>query len=432
MSEIKLKKNLLLGVASAATQIEGGDENNSWFDWFLQGKIKDGSNPARANDHYRRWRDDFRLMRQMGIQVYRFGVEWSRIEPENGVFDQSVLNHYRDMCLELKKLDIKPLLTLHHFTNPLWFEKMGAFSSPDSVAIFLRFVEKVVIHLGDLVSEFITINEPNVYAVFGYLYGEWPPGQKSLSVTLNVMSNLASCHIKAYRLIHELREKAGFADSKVSFAHHMRVFAPAGPRNPWHRFWARMLSLSFQDWLAKACLTGVFPFPLRNSEKMPPGHYYDFLAINYYTRSTVRGPSDGVREGAPVNDLGWEIYPQGLIECAGQLAKTYQKPIYMTENGTCDHEDRFRSRYISEHLRAICQSDLPIERYYHWCFCDNFEWLEGESARFGLVHIDFETQERSIKRSGEFYSRVIREGGISDELADAYCRQEYQQNRREQ
>ena len=136
MSEIKFKKNLLLGVASAATQIEGGDENNSWFDWFLQGKIKDGSNPARANDHYRRWRDDFKLMRQMGIQVYRFGVEWSRIEPENGVFDQSVLNHYRDMCLELKKLDIKPLLTLHHFTNPLWFEKMGAFSSPDSVAFF--------------------------------------------------------------------------------------------------------------------------------------------------------------------------------------------------------------------------------------------------------------------------------------------------------
>lgn len=425
MKAFRLKEGLQLGTATAATQIEGGGDGHSWSDWAAKGHVQDQTTPLRATDHWHRWPEDFALMQKMGIQVYRFGVEWSRIEPREGHFDEAALAHYAAQLRELKRLGIRPLLTLHHFTNPLWFEKKGAFLALDHEAVFLRFVAKVVTYMGDLVSEYITINEPNVYAVFGYLYGQWPPGQKSLRQTLRTLRNLASCHVKAYELIHRLRREQGHADTKVSFAHHMRVFAPANAKNPWHRSWAGMLSWAFQDALAKACLTGRFRFPLWPRRGIRKGRYYDFLGINYYTRSSVRGPSDATRKGAPVNDLGWEIYPQGLTECARRLWQRYPASIYITENGTCDNADRFRSRYLCEHLRAICESDLPIERYYHWCFCDNFEWLEGESARFGLVHVDYSSQERTVKQSGRVYQRILQEGGVSEALAQEVRRQRY-------
>jgi|LSQX01.1.fsa_nt_gb beta-glucosidase len=413
-------RDILLGVASAATQIEGGDTNNSWYDWYCQGKIKDGSSPLRATDHVRLWPEDFDRMRDMGVRTYRMSVEWSRIEPEKGRFDDAALEQYRAMLQRLNDLGIRPLLTLHHFTNPLWFEQMGAFEHPDSTSLFLRYAATVVRALGDLVSDFITINEPNVYAVQGYLYGLWPPGRKSLAATLRVMARLAECHIRAYTLIHQVHKGMGRTDTQVGFAHHMRIFAPLNPKNPWHRICARGVSSLFQDLLAQAALGGRFRFPLPKPKAIQSGAYYDFLGINYYTRSSVRGFADHVRPGVPVNDLGWEIWPEGLVACARSLYKAFPAPVYITENGTCDTEDAFRCRYIYEHLAAIAASDLPVKRYYHWCFCDNFEWLEGESARFGLVHIDFATQQRTIKRSGRFYAALIGQNGCDDALYEAF------------
>lgn len=425
MAQFKLKSGMLLGVATAATQIEGGDENNNWYDWYRQGKILDGSSPARANDHYVRWREDLQLMKDLNIQVYRFGVEWSRIEPEHGRFDETVLAHYREELLLLREMGIAPLLTLHHFTNPMWFEKMGGFENKDSVRIFLRFVDKILQTVGDLVAEYITINEPNVYATSSYAYGAWPPGKKSYSAAMRVMSCLAVCHIKAYELIHRQRTAMGFNDSKVSFANHVRIFAPQNPRNPWHRSAARLSHRLFQGSLTRAMCTGRFAWPLFSGGQVKAGKYYDFHGINYYSRSTVSGIGDGVRSGVPVNDLGWEIYPQGIVDCAREMYKLYPAPIYITENGTCDNADKFRSRYIFEHLQALCASDLPVERYYHWCFCDNFEWLEGESARFGLVHVDFTSQKRTIKDSGRFFAEIIAAGGVSEALFEQYARQAY-------
>lgn len=425
MAQFKLKPGMLLGVATAATQIEGGDENNSWYDWYRQGKISDGSSPARANDHYVRWREDLQLMKDLKIQIYRFGVEWSRIEPENGRFDDEVLAHYREELLLLRELGIAPLLTLHHFTNPLWFEKMGGFENKSSVHVFLRFVDKILQTVGDLVSEYITINEPNVYATSSYAYGAWPPGKKSYSAAMLVMSRMAVCHIKAYELIHRQRAAMGFNDTKVGFANHLRVFAPQNPSNPRHRAAARLSARLFQGSLTRAMCTGRFELPLFSVGQVKPGKYYDFHGINYYSRSTVSGIGDGVRAGAPVNDLGWEIYPQGIVDCASEVYTKYPAPIYITENGTCDNADKFRSRYIFEHLQALCASDLPVERYYHWCFCDNFEWLEGESARFGLVHVDFASQKRTVKDSGRFFAEIIAAGGVSEELYEKHARQTY-------
>jgi len=408
-----------LGVATAAAQIEGGELKHNWNDWYERGKIKDNTNPARACDHWRRWKEDIDLMADMGIKHYRFSVEWARLEPENGYYDGCAAVQYREMISYMKAKGIQPLMTLHHFTHPMWFEKMGGFAEPENIPVFLKFVAYAVRTFGDLVNEYITINEPNVFAVQGYYTGEFPPGQKSALMAIKVMSILASAHVRAYTLIHEMRTDMGFSDTKVGFAHHMRVFTPKKD-NFFHRSCAVSMAQIFQGALAVSCLTGKFEKPLKKYGNFKKGEYSDFLALNYYTRSTVTGLKYGDKPNAPHNDLGWEIYPNGIIACAKKLYDILPSPIYITENGTCDNADRFRSRYIYEHLRTLTNSKLPVTRYYHWCFTDNFEWCEGESARFGLVYTDFETQTRTIKKSGRFYMQMIKYGEVTEQMLEAF------------
>lgn len=430
MVSFALKDGLQLGVASAATQIEGGDRQNSWYEWYLQGHIKDGSDPSVATQHYERYASDAQLMHDMGIRHYRLGIEWARLEPQRGVYDEAAFAHYREELLLLKRLGIEPLLTLHHFTNPLWFERLGTFENPECADIFLSFVRKVVEEFGDLVSEYITINEPNVYATSGFFFGEWPPGKKSFGATIKVLQNMCECHIKAYHLIHKLREDRGFTETKVSYAHHMRSFVPKNPKNLWHRLCTPLLHRIFQSSVSKSYLTGKACWPLRRVRGVQPGLFCDFHAVNYYSRTAVSGFKSDFLENVSVNDLGWEIYPQGIVQNAGELDKLAPLPIYITENGTCDNTDAFRCRYLYEHIKALCDSKLDVRRYYHWCFTDNFEWLDGFSARFGLVHVDYATQTRTVKRSGEFFTRMIGEGGVSQSLFDEYCDQEYKTNGR--
>lgn len=171
----KLKPGFLLGAATSATQIEGGDQNSSWYDWYRRGYIKDNADPSVATDHFNRWREDLDLMCDMGLQCYRFGVEWSRVEPREGFFDEAAIARYREEIQALVDRGIRPLLTLHHFSNPLWLEEKGAFLDHENITYFLRFVHRMVESVGDLVSEYITINEPNVYAFNGYFDGSWPP-----------------------------------------------------------------------------------------------------------------------------------------------------------------------------------------------------------------------------------------------------------------
>lgn len=417
-----LKEGFLLGAASAATQIEGGECDHNWNDWYRKGMIKDGSDPARADDHYNRWREDADIMGEMGLQVYRMGIEWARLCPEEGKVNEEAVAHYREEISYLRDKGIPVLLTIHHFTNPMWFEEKGGFSKIDNMPYFLNLVELVVRSFGDLVSEYITINEPNVYAVNSYFFGEWPPAEKSFWHTIGIMSNMATCHIRAYELIHTIRREMGYTDTQVSFAHHMRVFEPKNPKNLWHRVCTRLMQRFFQGAVTNAICLGKFQWPLNKPMPLKSGEYCDFLAINYYTRTAVSGFADGVMEGVPRNDLGWDIYPQGIIDCAKELYDILPRTIYITENGTCDNGDVFRCRYLYEHLQKIMESSLPIQRYYHWCFCDNFEWAEGESARFGLVHVDYESQQRTVKNSGKFYSDVIKAGGVTEEIYNTYVK----------
>jgi len=389
--EFQFNNNLLLGVASSSA---GYDDN---------------------------WRDDLTLMKNMGVQCCRLSIDWSRVEPRDGCFDETVIACYREEIQTLKNQGIDVLLTLFHFNTPSWLEDRGGFVERDAITCFLRYVRKIVESLGDLVSEFITINEPNVYAYLGFFQGSWPPGRKSFLAMCRVMTHLAAAHIEAYGLIRKTRLQLGFHDTKVGVANHLRVFVPEDPENPLHRFWAERLEQLFQGSLTKAMCTGHAAFPVGKDPSIVPGEFCDFHGVSYFTRSTVSGPRDGVADGCAVNDLGWEIYPEGIEIVCRKVYSLLKRPIYITGNGVCDETDRVRARFIADHLNVICKSDLPVERYYYWCFRDDQDCAEGTSARFGLVHVDLETQRRSVMKSGEFFKNIIAERAVSETLFQEFC-----------
>lgn len=425
MNSFSLKPNMLLGVSSAATEIDGGALNHTWNDWHEKGRIR-GGDPAVAAGHWDNWKDDVLLMHRLGVQTYRLGIEWARVEPEEGVFDKDAIVHIKEELMLLIALGIKPMVTLHHFSDPMWFAEKGGWERYDNVRCFLIYVERVVREIGHLVSEYITINEPNVYAANGYALGLWPPGKKKAAAAANVMSNLAAAHIKAYRLIHDVRRQLGFRNSRVSFANHLRVFEPKNRVNPVDLSAAVRAERRFQTLLTEAMITGEFHRPLRNNGRDRKGTYCDFHAVSYYTRSTVAGFGESARDGSCKNDLGWEIFPEGILRVCHGLIKLRAMPIYIIANGTCDQNDSFRSRYIYEHLKQIAESKLPIKRYYYSNFLDGFSWQDGNCARFGLVQTDGDTGRRTVKRSGEFYAKIIEHGGVTDALYEQYVAgQEY-------
>ncbi len=226
----KLNKDFRLGVATAAGQIEGGQVGSNWNAFSDAGLIKDGSNIARANQHWERYVEDTELLAALGIKDYRLSLEWARIEPQEGVFDAAVLQRYRAELELLRSKGIRPLITFYHFTHPLWFEDKGSFTKAENLRYFLAFVEQCLLSLGDLCEDYVTINEPNVFAVQGYLFKLWPPQKRSLRLTLKVMNVLIQAHLQTYQLIHRLRKDRGWTGTRVSFAHHMRVFEAARDR----------------------------------------------------------------------------------------------------------------------------------------------------------------------------------------------------------
>jgi beta-glucosidase len=409
--------DLRIGVATAPTQIEGGRRDTNWADWAaLPGRIKDGSTPLRATDHWNRWREDTALMSELGLELYRMGIEWSRIEPTPGDFDTEAIAHYREEIQAIRNAGIEPLVTLHHFSHPSWFEALGGWTSEVAVETWLRFVRFVVTHLDDLVTDWCTINEPNAFTTGGYLFGFFPPGRTDWLATRRVLATMAHAHCRAYHLIHDLQPHA-----KVGFAHHLRVFDPLDARNPVHRGLARVSAHLFQGAITDAFLGGRWSRLLgAQPADVTPGRHYDWLGVNYYSRTATSKLDDGTFANSPVNDLDWEIYPAGIERVARWLHERYPGPIWVTESGTCDATDSFRSRFIHDHLRVIAESDLPFERYYHWCFVDNWEWAEGEVPRFGIVALDYETQERTVKDSGRFLSSVIAHRGVTEEAYAAH------------
>lgn len=410
-------EHTLLGCATSATQIEGSPTSNNWYDWAGPGKTKDGASPRNACRHWDRWQEDNQLIAGLGLQVYRMSLEWSRIEPQQGRFCRRVMDRYRAEIADLQRRGVQVLLTLHHFTNPTWLEAKGGFTNPDCVPAFLHYVDYVVENLGDLVTDYVTINEPNVYCTMSYFFGVWPPQLKNPFRAIKAMRHLALCHLAAYRHIHRIRAQRHFPGrTMVGFAEHMRVFAPATDAD---RPLVDAMHYLFES-LMDVYYTGQFYPPIGSDAPFGVGRFYDYIGINYYTRCWMRGVHIGTKPGYRENDLGWEIYPEGLHTVMRHRYKRYVAPIWITENGVADKQDRLRPQFLYDHLRQIADSSLPVERYYHWSLLDNFEWAEGESAAFGLVACDFKTQQRTLRPSALFYKEIIQNRGVTQDMINRY------------
>ncbi|WJY67054.1 glycoside hydrolase family 1 protein [Corynebacterium auris] len=421
-----------IGTASAGLQIEGSPQPSNWSEWAAAGNIADGTTPEPTTDHWRRWREDNELMERLEYPIARVGVEWSRVEPHPGEFDEQALARYAQEYRDLKSRGIEPLVTLHHFGQPLWLERRGGWTSPEVVALYLRYVNRVLDELGDIVSDWVTINEPNVFATEAYLFGSTPPGRGGYRAVRTCLQNMAAAHLQAYELIHERVDNA-----KVTFAHHKRVFAPANRANPLHRALTPLVEYLFQGALEKAFYRGVFDPVLGRPRALPEGFtpegvYADAIAINYYSRTAVKGLNDATFPNRPTNDLGWEIYPRGIVEVSAPLAREYGLPIWITENGTADNSESFRCGFVLDHLEELArlnaglpsrdgaeQKAAPVERYYHWCFVDNWEWSEGMAQHFGVVALD-DNLDRHVKPAGYMLRDLNRAGAITPEIEATY------------
>jgi len=270
-----------------------------------------------------------------------------------------------------------------------------------------------------------------VYLTMGYLEGKWPPGEKSIKKYLRGAKNMIGAHIAAYKTIHAVRKQNGFSDTIVGTAHHVRVMEPYNgslAARPARAAFDRI----FHDLFIRGMADGTVLLPAGSGSPFGRGKFQDFLGLNYYTRDLIRfdlkKPGDlfGDRvtgQNAEHNDLGWEIYPDGIRKVCEKYYKKYKTPIFITENGTCDRDDRFRPRYIYDHLlkiRGLIDSGIDVRRYYHWTLMDNFEWAEGLSARFGLVEVDFTSQERKIRKSGYFYRDICENNAVTEEMIRMY------------
>ncbi len=380
----------LFGASTSAHQIEGGNRNNDWWEW--EQKRPPHLRSSRAADTWNRYSEDFALAQKLGHTAHRLSLEWSRIEPQEGKFNQAAIRHYRAMLEDLHSRGIKTFVTLHHFTNPIWLSRKGGWESSRTPEMFSRYAKYVSQHLGDLVDFWVTINEPVVYASQSYMKGIWPPQKRSAWAMLRVMRNMARAHTLAYRSLRHSHSHV-----PIGFAKHVIAYMPARTAN----LGDRMVSF-MKDWF----FNHLFFFLIGNKQ--------DFIGVNYYFSDKVRlnlfPPSvTSVPFDVPKSDLGWSIVPSGLTQALLHM-KRYKKPIYITENGLADAADTKRADFIRSHIRAIEEAQkkgCDVRGYLHWSLIDNFEWAEGFTPRFGLVAVNYETMKRTIRPSAYVYKAII-------------------------
>lgn len=423
-SFLPFPKNFKWCVATAAHQIEGDNKKNDWWAWehLIPSKIKNADKSGLAIDHWNRVSEDTKLLNDLGVKQYRFSIEWSRIEPAEGIFDLNAMNHYKNELSELRKYGITPMVTLHHFTSPLWFAKLGGWSERDSSLKFLNFVKFVNQQIGNEVEQWITFNEPMVMIGGGYVTGVFPPGIKDWNETIQPLRNILIAHALAYKELHKNKK------ALVGIAHHLRIMDPYNKLNPIEHFMAKKLSLAFNWTFLNALRNGKIalsiPTKIDYEENLPElKGTQDFIGINYYTRDLIKynplkkEPITIVtNDKSPTSDLNWEIYPQGLYTLLKSVSKKFKKlPIYITENGIADRSDLKRSNYLKIHLEKIYRAlseGVNIQGYCHWTLIDNFEWAEGFSPRFGLYEVNYKTQTRTPRESAFYYQKIISQNGL--------------------
>jgi len=430
MTEYLFPEGFLWGGSTSSHQVEGGNTNNDWWAHEQKpGTIIDGSISGDACDHFRRYPEDFALLKTLNHNAHRFSVEWSRVEPAPGYFSRAALDHYREMTAAVRENGMEPLVTLHHFTTPSWLAKKGGWSSPEAIERFVSYAGVVASALGDDVTLWMPINEPMIYAYMGYILGTHAPGRKSPLKGFRVASHMLLAHALTYRKIKER-----FPNAQVGFNRHLRIFDPHRPENTRDIAAAHRQAKSFNWDMLNALLDGASHglITLPRKERDTVAGAYDFIGLNYYARDqvmfSVTRPFQLFGEtvlppGAETSHQGeGEYYPHGICRLLRELGR-YEKPLFITENGVATEDDLYRVKFMGQHIaevgRAI-EDGSDVRGYFFWSTLDNFEWAEGYTMRFGMVHVDFDTQVRTVKPSGKMFAEIAKHNRIDHSLVKAY------------
>jgi beta-glucosidase len=448
-SRIAFPDGFLWGAATAAYQIEGSPEADgkgpSTWDEFAHrgGTIVDGSTGDVACDHYRLWRDDVALMAGLGLQAYRFSVSWPRIQPTGtGHVNQAGLDFYDRLVDELLASGIEPMLTLNHWDLPLVLEEAGGWPQRNTAEAFADYAAVVADRLGDRVSKWVTHNEPWVVATRGYLLGDKAPGRHDGAAAVRASHHLLVGHGLA---VGAIRSVATSAEVGITLNLSPVVAASSDSTDVDA---ARRIDGDLNRWYLDPLYGNGYPEDvigdLARAGRLPHGFDFlrdgdletisiptDFLGVNYYTRQIATGPetpdeaADLIPPDAEITDMGWEVYPEGLTDILLRVAGDYHPArVYVTENG-CSYfdgpgddgriHDSRRVRYLHDHLKAAAvamAAGVPLAGYFVWSLLDNFEWALGYTQRFGVVWVDYETQERIPKDSALWYRDAIAAGGV--------------------
>ena len=391
--KLQFPENFLWGAATSAHQVEGRNFNNDWWQAEESGLIRERS--GNACDHYNLFEKDFAQARNLSHNAHRFSIEWSRIEPEEGKFNLEATNHYRKVLISLREHKLEPVVTLHHFTNPLWFAQIGGWTNHESAKYFSRYADYCAREFGDYIKWWVTINEPTM-TVMSYIYGKWPPFKRNAFFDFfKVIQNFASAHKAAYKIIHKANPK-----NFISIAHNAAAYNSANDS---------ILEKGIVK-LAKFFSNDYFLYLIRN--------HFDYIGLNYYfyrRLSASPKPKFIVPKDAPVSDIGWEINSKGLLQVLRELNR-HKKPILITENGLADKSDRLREQFILSHLLmlyAALAEGIDVLGYIHRSLVDNFEWAEGFEPKFGLIEIDRATMERKVRKSAEIFAGIAKNNSIA-------------------
>src|SRR6266487_246990 len=422
-------RGFLWGTATAAHQVEGNNTNNQWWKWEQDGHTN-GTSGLACDWWGGRWKEDFDRAAETGQNAHRLSVEWSRIQPTPDTWDEDALEHYRTMLRGLRDRGITPMVTLHHFSDPLWLFEMDGWEHKEVVSLFEKFVRKTVGALKEYCTLWCTINEPNAYAIFTYVTGDFPNKHRGINLAMQVMANMLRGHAVAYRAIHQIQPEA-----RVGYAHHHRPMVTKRSWSPLDALMRRIYHQGFNTVFPSGISTGIMRTPIGKFQLPEAKGTQDYLGLNYYSVDTVSfhlwKPSKlfSHREYPPDADLSDNKFianiPEGFFDTIKWAVRTYPNlPIIITENGIEDSDDHIRRRYIAQHIHQMWRAvnfNWPVKGYFHWTLIDNFEWERGWTQRFGLWGLDVETQKRTKRPSAEFYAEICKENGLTSEMVQKYC-----------
>lgn len=425
IERLKFPNNFLWGSATSSHQVEGNNNNNDWWKWELEGKTKDPS--GKATNQYELFRNDFKLAHSLNHNAHRFSLEWSRIEPEEGKFSRDALNHYKEMIRTLRSLGMTPVVTINHFSLPLWFTEKGGWLGERSEHIFARLSEKVAEELGRDVEYWITVNEPVAYINGAYIVGDFPPGRQSFKEAARATVRILRAHCLAYKAIHKVYKEKGWPTPKVSISKFTIAYTPCRPNSKLDILSTRIRHYYANKLFIDALVTGWCKVPGMPLARLPLAKSLDYIGFNYYTRDYIHfegfSPSkifgtvcsqSHHKDSGKRSFLGWEIYPEGMYNMLMEFSK-YGLPIMITENGVSVTDDNVRIDFIKAHLKQVhraIKDGAPIFGYLHWSLLDNFEWTDGFGPRFGIIEVDYATQRRTIKPSARILADIIKTNAL--------------------